>query len=261
LENNLSKVVLVLEYDGSNYCGFQYQENAVTIQAEIEKALLKLTGESLRVVGASRTDSGVHARGQVVSFRTRSKLNHHNYIGGLNFYLPQDIAVNEAYKVNNGFSVQHQAVSREYGYLIINRPARSPLQRNCAYHVGVELNTTAMDRAAQELVGEHDLASFVTEIKQSSVKSTVKRVIRACVGRNGEEVTFDITANSFLPHQVRNTVGTLIRVGLGKLSLDEFVKIMEAKKPGLGGPTAPAQGLTLIKVNYPRPLGEYHENL
>jgi tRNA pseudouridine38-40 synthase len=261
LEKNLSKIVLVLEYDGSNYRGFQYQENAGTIQAEIEKALFKLTGESPRVVGASRTDSGVHAKGQVVSFRTTSKLNPRNYVGGLNFYLPQDIAVNEAYKVNNGFSVQHQAVSREYRYLILNRPTRSPLQRNYAYHVGLGLNSTAMDRAAQELVGEHDLASFVTEIKQSNVKSTVKRVLQTRVGRNGQEVTFDITANSFLPHQVRNTIGTLIQVGLGKLSLDEFVKIMEAKKPGLGGPTVPAQGLTLIQVNYPRPLGEYHENL
>jgi tRNA pseudouridine38-40 synthase len=213
------------------------------------------------VAGASRTDSGVHAAGQVASFLTGSKLKPEDYINGLNHYLPQDAAVNEAYKVNMGFSVQRAAISREYSYCIWNRPTRSPLRKDYFCHVKAELNAQAMNEAAKALIGEHDLASFVTEIRKSIVKSTVRRVFQAQVERKGDLVEFRIVARSFLPHQVRNTIGSLIRVGLGKLTTADFINIMEAKKPGLAGPTAPAQGLTLIRVNYPRPLGEYHEDL
>jgi tRNA pseudouridine38-40 synthase len=179
----------------------------------------------------------------------------------LNYYLPRDISVNEAYKVNIEFNVQREAISREYQYWIWNRPTRSPLHRDYCHHVIAELNDLAMNEAAQVLLGEHDLASFVTEIKKSVIKSTIRRVFQAQVRRKGDSIIFDIIAQSFLPHQVRNTVGSLIRVGLAKLTADDFKKILEAKKPGLAGPTAPAQGLTLIRVNYPRPLGEYHEDL
>jgi tRNA pseudouridine38-40 synthase len=213
------------------------------------------------VAGASRTDSGVHAAGQVASFLTGSKLKPEDYVNGLNHYLPQDVAVNEAYKVNTGFSVQRAAISREYSYYIWNRPTRSPLRADYFCHVKGELNAQSMNEAAQALVGEHDLASFVTEIRKSIVKSTVRRVFQAQAERKGDLVEFNIVARSFLPHQVRNTIGSLIRVGLGKLTTADFINIMEAKKPGLAGPTAPAQGLTLIRVNYPRPLGEYHEDL
>jgi tRNA pseudouridine38-40 synthase len=256
-----TKIVLVLEYDGTNYCGFQFQENAPTIQDEIEKAIFKLTGEKLRVVAASRTDTGVHARGQVLCFRTGSKIQPGNFTGGLNYYLPQDIAVKAAYKVNDRFNVQLNAVSRRYDYFILNCRTRSPLQRAFSYQVGGELDIAAMNEAARVLVGEHDLVSFVTEISRSSVKSTLRRVYSAGLERCGEMVVFTITARSFLPHQVRNTVGSLIRVGLGKINVDDFKKIMEARKPGLAGPTVPAMGLYLTEVNYPRPLGDYNEDL
>jgi tRNA pseudouridine38-40 synthase len=179
----------------------------------------------------------------------------------LNYYLPQDIAVKASYKVNDRFSVQREAVSRRYQYLIINSRSRSPLKRTYTYLVNGELNIEAMNAAAQALIGKHDLTSFITAFSESVIKSTVKEVYRAQVESKHGLVVFDITANSFLPHQVRNTVGTLIRVGLGKLSLDDFKSIMEARKPGLAGPTVPAQGLYLIQVNYPRPLGDYDENL
>ncbi len=255
--SNLTKIVLVLEYDGSNYCGFQFQANAPTVQDEIEKALFRLTGERLRVIAASRTDSGVHARGQVVSFRTGSRLEPEKYIRGLNFYLPQDIAVKASYKVNYNFSVQREAVSREYTYLIFNSAVRSPLKRGYTYQVNGDLDIEAMDRTCQYLVGEHDLASFVTDFSQSVIKSTLRRTYTARVRRERNLVIFEIKASSFLPHQVRNTVGTLIRVGLGKISVNDFKTIMEARKPGLAGPTVPAHGLYLKRVNYPRPLGEY----
>jgi tRNA pseudouridine38-40 synthase len=255
------KIVLVIEYDGTNYCGFQFQENAPTVQDEIEKALAKLTQEQIRIVTASRTDTGVHAKGQVVGFLTGSELEAGIFIKGLNHYLPPDIAVRESYKVNKGFNIQRDAISREYRYQIFNSAERSPLRRGYTYHVRGELDVEAMDRVSRKLLGQNDLASFVTCFSESIIKSTLRTVYDARVEKKGDMVIFDIKANSFLPHQVRNTVGTLIRVGQGKINLDDFEKIMEAKKPGLAGPTVPAQGLYLMKVNYPRPFGDHNEDL
>jgi tRNA pseudouridine38-40 synthase len=261
LSSNLIKIVLVLEYDGSHYCGFQFQENAATIQDEVEKALKQLTGESLRIMSASRTDTGVHALGQVVCFRTVSDLKTDNYVRGLNHFLPPDIAVKAAYQINIDFNVQTEACGRLYRYLILNSSTRSPIQRNYSYQVFGDLDIQAMNEACKLLLGEHDLASFVTDFSQSVIKTTIRTVYHARVEKKDEMVVFEIGAGSFLPHQVRNTVGTLIRVGQGKLSIDDFKRIMEARKPGLAGPTAPAMGLYLVKVNYPRPLGDYHEDL
>ena len=261
MANNLSKIVLVIEYEGINYGGFQYQINAPTVQNEIEKALLELTAEKIRVVAASRTDTGVHAKGQVVSFRTGSVLPPEIFVRALNHYLAQDIAVKAAYRVNEKFSVRADAISREYCYHILNSSIRSPLKRGHTYLVSGELNIEAMNEASRILVGEHDFASFVTDINNSVIKSTIRRVYKAQVTKRGELVTFDMVANAFLPHQIRNTVGTLIRVGLNKMSLEEFRTIMEAKKPGLAGPTVPAMGLCLVQVTYPRLLGDYNEDL
>jgi tRNA pseudouridine38-40 synthase len=249
----------VIEFDGTEYCGFQYQENAPTIQNEIEKAINKLTGEELRITGASRTDSGVHAKAQVVCFRTGSGLKPEVFLRGLNHFLPVDIAVKESYQVNMDFSVQREAVSRLYHYLLFNSAIRSPLRLRYAHQIAGKLNLDYMNEACEALLGEHDLASFVTDMAESDIKSTVRTVFSARVDDREDLVVFSIEANAFLPHQVRNTVGTLIRVGLGKIGSIEFKRIMEARKPGLAGPTAPAQGLYLMQVNYPRPLGEYHE--
>lgn len=259
MKSDLIKVVLVLEYEGTNYCGFQFQDNVKTVQDEIEKALLKLTGEKLRVISASRTDSGVHARGQVVCYRTAKRLEKERIVQGLNYYLPQDIAVLAAYKVDSGFNIQKDAVSREYKYLIWQNRTRSPLQRAFAHQVMGDLDIAVMNQACELLVGEHDLSSFITDYSQSIIKSTVKTVISAGVEKEGFSVVFNIAANAFLPHLVRNTVGALIRVGLGKITVNDFRSLMEARKPGLAGPTVPAQGLYLMKVNYPRPLGEYDD--
>jgi tRNA pseudouridine38-40 synthase len=261
LEDNFTRVVLVLEYQGTSYCGFQFQDNAPTIQEKLEGAIFKLTGEALRVIASSRTDSGVHAAGQVVSFRTGSRMDNRDYIEGLNYYLPPDIAVRESYKINNAFSVQLDAISREYRYRILNSRTRSPLSREFSYQVHNNLDIETMNEACGLLEGEHDLASFVTQFSKSVIKSTVRKVYRVKVFREGEMVVLEMVAKSFLPHQVRNTAGTLIRVGLKKLDIADFKNIMEAKKPGLAGPTAPACGLCLMKVNYPRPLGEYDEDL
>lgn len=252
---NLTKIVLIMEYDGTHYHGFQLQANLATIQGETEKALRKLTGERCRVMAASRTDAGVHAKGQTVSFRTRSHLPLRAFINGLNHYLPGDIAVKAAHRVEDSFDVRRNALSREYSYYILNSSTRSPVRQGFSHLVARHLDIEAMNQACQTLVGEHDFASFVT-CMEARIKSTMRNVYQAKIERDGELATLNMVANSFLPHQVRNTVGALIRVGLGKMSIDEFHGIIEARKPGLAGPTAPACGLCLMRVNYPRPFGE-----
>lgn len=250
-----SQILLIMEYDGSGYHGFQWQNGLPSIQKEVEKAIRKLTGERRRVISASRTDAGVHAQGQVVGFKTRSPLPTDKLVKGLNHYLPADIAVKAAYRVSDTFRIRRDAVSREYSYFILNSPTPSPLREGRAHLVTNPLNIEAMNRAAQMLIGEHDFASFING-DGSWLESTVRNVSRAEVEKDGEMVTFHMAANSFLPHQVRTTVGTLIRVGLEKMNLDEFRSIIEAKLPGTAGPTAPACGLCLDRVNYPLPLGE-----
>ncbi len=251
--NNLSKIVLIMEYDGTHYHGFQLQANLPTIQGEVEKALWKLTGDRIRVIAASRTDAGVHARGQVVSFRTRSPLSLSAFVSGLNYYLPRDIAIKAAHRVYDSFNVRRDALSREYNYYILNSLTRSPTRNGFSYLVAAPLDIGVMNQACQALIGEHDLASFTTCF---GIGNTVRRVNRVEIEKNGELVVFNMVANSFLPHQVRNTVGALIEVGRGKMTVDEFCSIIDAKKPGLAGPTAPACGLCLMGVNYPPSFGE-----
>jgi tRNA pseudouridine38-40 synthase len=257
--NNLIKIVLVIEYDGKRYFGFQWQKGQPTIQAELEKAITKLTGENRRVVAACRTDTGVHALGQVVSFRIASKLPPCKFISGLNHYLPDDIAVKQAGKVPHTFNVMKHAVRREYIYRILNRHSRPALLNDYYYHVRAELDTALMEKAAGLLVGEHDFASFVTDWTRE--ESTVRRIYEAVVKKHGEKVTFHVAANSFLTHQVRNIVGTLIRVGTGKMGVEEFKDILKSKKLSLAGPTAPAHGLYLMKVIYPDNVEFKYENL
>ncbi len=245
-----TRMALTIEYDGTHYYGFQLQACLPTIQDEMEKALHKLTGEHSRVMAASRTDTGVHAKGQVISFRTESSLPPQTFINGLNFYLPRDIAVKDAYSIDDTFNVRREAVSREYHYHILNSLTRSPIRDGFSHLVARPLNIEAMNQACQALIGEHDFASFVT-CEGARTRSTTRTVHRAEMEKDGDSATFKIVANSFLTHQVRNTIGALIRVGLGKMSIDEFYSVKEAKTPGLAGPTAPPCGLCLMRINYP----------
>jgi tRNA pseudouridine38-40 synthase len=248
-----TKIVLIAEYDGTRYHGFQLQATLPTVQWEIEKALWKLTGEKTRVMAASRTDAGVHAKGQVVNFRTQSSLPPQTFVNGLNYYLSRDVAIKAAYRVDDSFNVRRDAISREYNYYILNSLTRSPIREGFAYRVGGHLDIEAMNQACQALIGEHDFISFASSMGIGT-KSTVRRMYQAEMEKDGELVVFNMVANSFLTHQVRNTVGTLIRVGLGRMKVDEFCSIIEMKKPGLAGPTAPARGLCLMQVNYPYPF-------
>jgi tRNA pseudouridine38-40 synthase len=249
-----ARIILIVEYNGTNYHGSQSQVNAPTIQGEIEKALKKLTGERIRIKIASRTDAGVHARGQVVGFDTKSKLPLKSFIDGLNHYLPQDIAVKQAYKADMNFDVRRRAVSREYRYYIYNSPTRSPLKDGTTWRLAGKLDIAAMNIACETLVGRHDFASFVASAEVARRKRTVRDIFEASITQDGEMIIFEIMANSFLPHQVRNMIGSLVKVGQGKMTVEEFKQIVESRTPGLAGPTAPAEGLCLVQVNYPGPF-------
>jgi tRNA pseudouridine38-40 synthase len=248
------RVILIIEYDGTDYHGSQSQVNAPTIQGEIEKALKKLTGERIRIKIASRTDAGVHARGQVVGFDSGAKLPLKSFIDGLNHYLPKDIAVKEAFKAEADFDVRRRAVSREYRYYIYNSPTRSPLRQGFSWRVAGKLDIAAMNRACEALIGRHDFASFVASAETARQKRTVRDIFKAAITQDGEMAVFDIIANSFLPHQVRNMIGSLIKVGQDKMTVTEFKSMVESRTPGLAGPTAPAEGLCLVQVNYPGPF-------
>lgn len=212
------------------------------------------------MIAACRTDAGVHAQGQVVSLRTGSRLPPQAFLKGLNYYLPDDIAVIKAGLVDEKFDVRKEAIKREYTYSILNRQSRSPLIADVSFLVKNELDVVEMNRVCKLLIGEHDFASFVTLWTRKG-GSTVRRVYEAEVVKKGELVIFRIVANSFLTHQVRNIVGTLLRVGAGKIDIGEFKNIFEAKILSLAGPSVPARGLCLIRVVYPEDSEFKYENL
>jgi tRNA pseudouridine38-40 synthase len=204
-------------------------------------------------MAASRTDTGVHAKGQVVSFWAKSTLDTVTLVRALNYYLPGDIAVKAAYRASDDFNVRGDAVSREYRYYVLNSNTRSPFSRRFALFMPRTLDIQTMNEACQLIQGEHDFASFASSLDDSG--SRVRNVHEAGVEKKGEFTVFRIVANSFLPHQVRSTVGLLIRLGLDKIGIADFRDIMEASSVGLAGPLSPACGLCLTKVNYPKPLG------
>jgi tRNA pseudouridine38-40 synthase len=251
--NWLSKFVLLVEYDGTEYHGFQWQVGLPTIQNELEQAISRFCGQSSRVMAASRTDTGVHARGQVVSFRAKSTVDTMTLVRAMNYYLPEDIAVKAAYRADDDFNVRRDAVSREYHYYILNSDTRSPLRRRFALFIPETLDLEAMNEACRLIQGEHDFASFASSLGTGD--STVRNVHEVGIKPEGDFVVFRIVANSFLPHQVRSTVGLLIRLGRGKIGAQDFHDIMEAETPGLAGPLSPACGLCLMNVKYPTPLG------
>ncbi len=246
---SMRKIALVIEYEGTRYHGFQVQPNAPTIQGEIERALMKVTGERIRISCASRTDQGVHAKGQVAAFATASTLSPETFIPALNYYLPEDIAVREAFGVRDDFDARRDALSREYCYRLLNSATPSPLLRRFAYFMAKPLDVQGMNEACRALLGTHDFAPFASSL--NGRKNTVRTVYRAEVLTEGDLVIFYMVANSFLPHQVRHTVGELVKVGLGKSNAAALEQILQSKKPGVTGPALPPHGLCLLKVNYP----------
>ncbi len=254
----MRRIALLLEYDGSAYGGSQIQRNAPSIQAELERAIRQLTGETVRAAFAGRTDAGVHALGQVAAFTTGAQHDVATFVRGLNALLPDDIAVRAAVEAPAGFDPRRHARSRRYRYLIWNAPERSPLRRRVMWHVRVPLDEARMAREAAALIGEHDFASFGAS--PGPGRSTVRRMLRAEVRRQGACLAVEVEANAFLPHQVRRTVGALVEVGCGRLPEGTFHRWLDEPRPGTAGPAAPPHGLCLVQVTYegggplPRPL-------
>lgn len=237
---------LVVEYDGTAYHGFQWQPNVPTVQGVLEDALARVTGQRVRVVGAGRTDAGVHALGQVVSCNLARSYDPGALQRALNGVLPPDVAVVEAAWVAPGFHARFSARSRVYRYLIVNRDAPSPLRRGYTWHVREPLAVERMDAAVRRLVGRRDLAVFTGP----GARSTVRDVLRAGCWRDDDTVVVEVEANAFLPHMMRHLVGALVQVGRGRLTLDELEhKVATGDRRGLG-PAAPPSGLYLVHVTY-----------
>lgn len=243
----MRKFALVVEYDGTDFAGFQLQRTARTVQGALEQALLSVTREAVRVAGAGRTDAGVHAWGQVVSFATGSRWEASELLRALNAVLPEDVAVLRCIEVPDSFHARFSAARREYVYRILNRPFRSALERRRAWHVAWPLDEAVMHQGCLALEGRHDFASFSGAGRR---ERTIRTVWAASCQRAGDEIRMKITADAFLPHMVRNIVGTLIWLGTGKLDLARFVEILRAGDRSLAGPTAPPWGLYLAGVDY-----------
>ena len=243
------RLALTVEYEGTRYHGFQYQANAPSIQAELEQALERLTGEKIRIRGAGRTDTGVHAQGQTVAFDTTARFKTETFVSGLNSYLPEDIAIKAAHQVSEGFEPRRKAISRVYQYTILNSLTPSPLERRFSCLVRKPLNIEAMDEAARTLEGVHDFAPFCGSLSGRN-KRTVRRVNRFRVTKKGAKILFNIEGNAFLPQQVRRMVGALVEVGLGKMSLEKFFNISSCGVQGAVAFAMPPQGLCLMRVNY-----------
>lgn len=240
---------LVVEYDGSQLHGWQRQHNAPTVQQHLEEALGKLLTHDVQVTGASRTDAGVHARGQVASFRTEREIAVHGVRRGLNSLLPDTIAVRDAAEVPEDFHPRFSATGKHYRYTLLTRNERSPRYRDRAWHHPEPLNVAAMQEAAAALIGEHDFSAF--RASGCTAKTTMRRVDVITLTRAAPHLLdIDIRGNAFLRQMVRIIVGTLTEVGTGKRKPAEVAEILASKDRTRAGITAPAHGLELIEVRY-----------
>lgn len=245
----VTRFKLTLEYDGTPYAGWQRQDHAPSVQGTIERAIFAFAQEEVTVYTAGRTDSGVHARGQVAHFDLAKPRSALEVMKGLNSHLlPESIAVLNAEEVGDDFHARFSATRRAYEYVIINRRAPLKLERSRAWHIRWELDAQAMHNAAQRLVGAHDFSSFRDAKCQS--KSANKTLDALDVTREGERIFIRTHGRSFLHHQVRNMVGTLELVGSGKWTADDVSAALAARDRKAAGPTAPACGLYLTAVNY-----------
>lgn len=245
----MTRLALLLEYDGAAFGGSQLQANAPTVQGALEEAIARLGGAPVRAAFAGRTDAGVHALGQVAAFTTSARHSLEVWQRGLNALLPAEIAVRAVRVVSEGFDPRRWARSRTYRYLIWNMAVRSPLWRGRAWHVKEPLAEVPMARAAAALVGEHDFASFGGS--PGPGRSTCRRIMRAALCRRGPLLTLELEGSAFLPHQVRRTAGALVEIGRGRLDELSFSRWLETPAANMAGPMAPAQGLCLIQVDYP----------
>ncbi|MFB3884710.1 MAG: tRNA pseudouridine(38-40) synthase TruA [Thermodesulfobacteriota bacterium] len=245
----MRNIRLLIEYDGTNYLGWQIQPKGSTIQGMIEEKLERITGERVHVIGSGRTDSGTHAFGQVAHFKTRSQLDVRSIQKALNSLLPSDIVIREAEEVEEDFHARRAAKSKVYEYRILNRELRSAFHHPYAWHIPQKLDLEEMRRVSRILIGEHDFSSFRSV--GTPTRTAIRKVMRA-EWKRGEDgfIRFEIEASGFLKQMVRALIGTLVEVGRGKIDSKDFQKILDSKDRKKAGPTAPAHGLFLREVKY-----------
>lgn len=245
----MARYRLMVEYDGGPYKGFQAQADLPTVQGEIERALMAFSGESVRVHAAGRTDTGVHAVGQVIHFDLERDWDPRVVMNAVNAHLfPAPVAILHAERAPDAFHARFSAVGRRYLYRILGRPGPPALERGRVWHIKAVLDAEAMHAAAQRLVGLHDFTTFRDAACQA--KSPVKTLDEAAVARRGEEVVVTFAARSFLHRQVRSMVGSLAEVGRGVWTADDLAAALAARDRAACGPVAPAQGLCLMAVDY-----------
>jgi len=249
----MRNIALVLEYDGTLFHGWQAQINAPTVHGAVSEAVRKLDGAPRRLIGASRTDAGVHARGQVANFHTDSRIPADKYAFALNTALPEGVVCVESYEAAPDFHARFSAVSKKYSYLILNRRQPSALHRNRAWHVPIELDEAAMRGAARLFIGEKDFRALMSA--GSPVKSTIRTVLSlelgvTPAGGGGSFIKFEIEANGFLYNMARIIAGTLVYAGMGRLSAADIGRALASGDRKSAGKTAPPQGLCLEYIKY-----------
>lgn len=242
---------MLVAYDGGPFHGFQRQPGLETVQGRLESALAKITGRQILTSAAGRTDAGVHALGQVMSFKTEAIADVDGCAVRLNSLCGPEVAVIEMEEAAEGFDARFSATSRTYEYGILNRPVHDPFARHTTWHVAVELDEQLMAKGAQALLGEHSFESFA---RVEEGKNPMRRIESIEIERDGELITIRITANSFLQQMVRSIVGTLVQVGAGKTHPDDLDRILHARDRSAAGPVAPPHGLFLVSVSYPGEL-------
>lgn len=244
----MRRIKLVVAYDGTGYCGWQLQPNAVTVEEVLNKALTRLLGKEINVIGASRTDSGVHALGNVAVFDTDSLIPPEKICQAVNQFLPEDIRVQSSTEVALDFHPRRTVSRKTYEYRILNRRIALPTNRLYTNFVYYHLDLNKMQEAASYFVGEHDFKSFCSV--KTQVLDTVRTIYRLEVKKEEDLITISVTGNGFLYNMVRIIAGTLIEVGRGALPPDRIREILQGCERELAGPTAPAKGLTLIGIEY-----------
>jgi tRNA pseudouridine38-40 synthase len=240
-------LLAVLEYDGTDFLGFQTQKSGRTVQGELERALGEFNNKRIRIVGGGRTDAGVHATGQTASFTIDWTHGLDTLTRAINSKLPRDVAVHSLREVPEDFSARHDAVGRTYRYRLLNAPVRSPLCERYALWIETALDVSAMASAASALVGRHDFGAFGTPPQRGS-DNTIREMRRAEVRRDAQQIDFEFEADAFLYRMVRRLVGTLLQVGSGTVSTHEFREVL--KRQRRAGDAVPPRGLTLMSVTY-----------
>ena len=241
-------IKLTIEYDGTNYAGWQIQSNGLAIQQVLEEALAKILGAPVRLYSSGRTDAGVHAEGMVAVFKTDREIPLTAFSDGLNSHLPADIAVRDAEEASPEFDPRRDAKGKHYRYTILNTPRRSPLCRLYSWHLKGSLDIAAMRKAAMLMVGEKDFAAFRTS--GCAARTTVRNVFSVDITSKGELILIDVKGSGFLRNMVRIMVGTLVEVGQGKIPMVAIPALFNGKKEATAGMTAPPQGLSLVEVYY-----------